>query len=233
MHVAAAAQDSEGRLRNVLVHHPAAPSSAFDLLLLYAARALADAVVTTGANVRLEAPRWHAGLAPDSLPFAGALMHLRQQTHPDDADTLRPPHMLVVSRTGLDLPPQCAASDNVTVVVPAAGGAAAAAPGRPPRAALPRASVGDAVAYAQDVLGARCVSVEAGPSSASGLYRDPRHASCRPTVVLLSLFHGAVASEALGAPWVFPTLSHLQHAGFRACAHLPVDAGWTTTTWER
>jgi hypothetical protein len=135
----------EGRYEIFGVDHPRAPRSRWDRLVLDLSRLRAEAIVITGAILR-EEPRLSYAFDPG---WAGAFAALRR------ALGLRErPLLVVLTRAGVhrDHP---ALSSNVEGLV------------------LEHAP---SLAHAIEVVrgrGARAISVEAGPSVARELYRDP------------------------------------------------------------
>lgn len=196
LHVAAVWRDAAGAAR-VLRIGPDTPKSAHDRFLLSLARARAEAIVTTGRILRDEPALTHGLLGPPAL--RAALAAWRRERLVLGAK----PWLLVLS-SGRELDPGHPAFAGPTrplLFVPAA-----AAGGLRERfaqtevrlASVPEPSVRLALEHLRR-LGAKRISIEAGPSVARTLYDEP------PAVdeLWLATYAGpAPAAGVIGAPFV-------------------------------
>jgi hypothetical protein len=143
-HVAASVL-REGGYEIFRVDHPRAPRSRWDRLVLDLSRLRADAIVITGAILR-EEPRLRYAFDPDWAEAFAALrraLGLRER-----------PLLVVLTRAGVDRHHPAFGSNVEGLVLEDAPSLAHAIEGARGR-------------------GARAISVEAGPSVASELYREP------------------------------------------------------------
>jgi riboflavin biosynthesis pyrimidine reductase len=150
---------------------PKTPRSDYDQFSLMVARARADAILTTGSNLRLEPTGTHLLQGPGTMPEALAAWRRER------LGKTSPPHLLVLTRgQDLDL-------DHPALKIPArififTGEEAAfslesrAADRGIEIVASPDPSPAAAVDFLRRELGAATISVEAGPSVARQLY-DP------------------------------------------------------------
>jgi len=170
IHVTAVGRTNDGSLATIAIG-PAAPRSATDWFLLNAARARADAIVTTGRILRAE-PDAHHG--PDAAGLdAPALAAWRRRLGK------REPPLSVVLTSGAALDfahPFFRAGGPVLVVTGAAAGARlASAAERAGVAVAERENPGlrDTLRLLRDERGAQTIVVEAGPHTATPLYESP------------------------------------------------------------
>jgi riboflavin biosynthesis pyrimidine reductase len=184
VHVTAVA--AEGPARRVIDIGPAAPTSALDRFVLHHTRARVDAILVTGSVLRAEPElTYDLGIAPAVLGAWRA------------ACFGAAPHLLVLSRGELPVEhPAWFSWARPRVLVPTER-AEALARALPPEVRVvgrddpsPRA----ALAYLREELGCRSVSVEAGPSVATGLYEAP----CAIDELLLSVYDGPLEEAARG-----------------------------------
>ena len=178
VHVAAVWQASPDR-HVVIAIGDDAPASAHDSFALQAARARADAIITTGQNLRAEPALTH-DLQGAAAPGLSAWR--RERLGKD-----QPPILLVLT-SGRDLPLDHPAlhATNAPLLFTSHAGAA-----RLPDTAIHIVSVAApdiraAIAHLR-ADGCRTILIEAGPSTASALYQPP----VAVDELLLSVFHGA------------------------------------------
>jgi riboflavin biosynthesis pyrimidine reductase len=150
---------------------PETPRSAYDQFSLMVARARADAILTTGSNLRLEPTGTHLLQGPGTMPETLAAWRRER------LGKTSPPHLLVLTRgQDLDL-------DHPAVKIPArifvftGEEAAFSLESRTADRGIevigsPDPSPEAAVDFLRRELGAATISVEAGPSVARQLY-DP------------------------------------------------------------
>jgi riboflavin biosynthesis pyrimidine reductase len=198
LHVAAVWQDGAGVAR-VLRIGPETPRSRHDTFLLALARARAEAIVTTGKILREEPALTHGLLGPPAL--RNALAAWRRERLVLGLD----PWLLVLSSgRGLDpAHPAFHAPLRPLLFVPAE-----AATGLRERFAETDARVVSVpkpdVRLALDHLGrlgARRVTIEAGPTTARELYAEPVHVD----ELWLASFAGQPAEAVIGEPFVDET----------------------------
>jgi len=195
VHVTAVWRPEHGASRTLRIR-PRTPTSALDRLVLAWARARADAVLTSGRNLRAE-PALSLALPGGE---AGPLGRWRRQTLARQA----PAWVAVLTRSGeVDLRHPVLAPGRRRLLL--TGAAAAAGLTKAARRAgveiLPRVRPGprDAVACLRRELGARTVLVELGPSTSRLLYRRP----CRVDELLLAEYRGpAPPPEVLGGAFL-------------------------------
>jgi riboflavin biosynthesis pyrimidine reductase len=199
VHVAAVWQAAPDRLVTIAIGEDA-PQSAHDFFALQAARARADAIITTGRILRAEPALTHdlQGAAAPGLT-AWRRERLGKQ---------QPPILLVLT-SGRDLPVHHPALHATSTPLLFTSHEAAAR--------LPDTSVHVVSVSAPDIraaiahlraCGCRTILVEAGPSAASALYQPP----VAVDELLLSVFHGALPARAQAGDFV--SLAHVR-------AHLP------------
>lgn len=170
LHVAAVAEDPEGG-RVVMRIEGATPQSLLDRFLLLAARAHAEAVVTTGRTLREEPRLAHA---VRGHPAAEALEAWRREA----AGLSGRPRVLVLTASG-DVDPDhpALAPPARPVVFTSEEGAARLGPrlrGRPIEVrADPAPDARRAVQWLQEAGRATRITVEAGPTAAEALYAPP------------------------------------------------------------
>ncbi|MFK7894383.1 MAG: hypothetical protein AB8G23_01030 [Myxococcota bacterium] len=207
---------------------PAAPLSPMDRFLLGFARARVEALVTTGAILRAEPELRHDYAEEPGQDAAWAAW--RSKTLGLEA----PPALILLSRSG-----------NFPERHPAIEAASAGLlwTSRETRARLgPKlgaldvvvaeefgAGVAAAIGYAQERLGLRRISVEAGPSASKSLYEET--AGAKLSEVLLSLFSGELADEARAA--TFPAEARLSSLGLRKMSRVDVEQPSGLWTFER
>ncbi|MDX1382562.1 MAG: hypothetical protein R3190_02905, partial [Thermoanaerobaculia bacterium] len=191
LHVAAVSE-REGELA-VLKIRDETPQSPTDFLLLNLARARADAIVTTGRILREESEVTHE--LQGSAPNRAALREWRRELG------LGAPPVLAVLTRGRDFAadhPAWSAEVRPVLFGPEGRTAEEIEATRSVAVAMPEGDGLRGVVAALRRSGCRRISIEAGPSSARGLY-DP------PVVVdelLLSVFHGAVPPAVVGRPFL-------------------------------
>lgn len=173
VHVTSAWQAADGAL-HVLATGPDAPRSRTDRFVLQVSRARADAIVTTGKILRDE-PALRCRPSPESLPWRDTLGKSRLPT-------------VLVLTSGHELPLEHPVFEGETVLltgVEAASRLSHSSFRHPPRiVGHAEPSLRAAIDHLRDELGARSISIEAGPSSAQSLYDEPR----RVDELMLSLF---------------------------------------------
>ncbi|HVS64507.1 MAG TPA: hypothetical protein VMT85_13505 [Thermoanaerobaculia bacterium] len=202
LHVVATWRDPAG-MHRVLRIERRTPKSDHDSFLLNAARARAEGIVTTGAILRAEPGiRWSLAGPGRSAIALEEWRHRRwRETRPPGAVS---PWLAVLS-SGLDLDldhPGLREGVSPLLVTGIAGerhlGEAARARG------IEVASSGEpGLVAALDALrrrGATRITVEAGPSTARALYRDPRLRELEE--LWLSTFLGTPPEEVVGSPLV-------------------------------
>ena len=170
LHVAAVWRDASGSAR-VLRIGPRTPRSEHDRFLLALARARAEAIVTTGRILREEPSLTHGLLGPPDLRAALAAWRRERLV-------LAPrPHLLVLS-SGRDLDPAHPAFHGPTrplLFVPAQVAAELRerfASSEVRVASVPKPSVRLALEHLRR-LGAKRITLEAGPTTARELYDEP------------------------------------------------------------
>jgi len=196
LHVASVWRDAGGAAR-VLRIGPKTPKSRHDTFLLSLARARAEAIVSTGRILREEPALTHGLRGPPELRAALAAWRRERLVLVHD------PWLLVLS-SGRELDPMHPAfhaSVRPLVFVPSA-----AAAGLRERFAdtdvrvvsVPAPNVRFALDHLRR-LGARRITIEAGPSTARELYEEP----ARVDELWLATFAGAPPpAEAIGEPFV-------------------------------
>ena len=188
VHVAAVWQAAPGRHVTIAIGE-GAPPSAHDLFALQGARARADAIVTTGRNLRAEPAVTH-GLEGATAPGLAAWRRERLGKQ-------RPPILLVLT-SARDLPVDHPALHCACVPLVFTSHAGAA---RLPDTPLEIASVDTpgiraAIEHLRAACGCRTIVIEAGPSTATALYQPPVIVD----ELLLSVFHGASLPAHAHAP---------------------------------
>jgi riboflavin biosynthesis pyrimidine reductase len=196
LHVASVWRDAGGAAR-VLRIGPSAPKSRHDTFLLALARARAEAIVTTGRILREEPALTHGLRGPPEPRAALAAWRRERLVLAHD------PWLLVLS-SGRELDPMHPAFHaplRPVLFVPSA-----AAAGLRERFADTDARVVSVpapnVRFALDHLhrlGAKRITIEAGPTTARELYAEP----CRMDELWLATFAGAAPpAEAVGEPFL-------------------------------
>lgn len=175
-----------------------APQSAHDAFALAAARARADAIVTTGRILRAEPALSHELRRP-------ALAAWRRERLVKTA-----PPLLAVLTSGRDLPldhPALGAAGTPVIYTDRAGAARLAAPPRVDVVAVARPDLRGLIAHLRADRGCRTILIEAGPSTATALYEPP----VAVDELLLSVFLGqSLPARARARDFVAP-------ARVRAC----------------
>jgi riboflavin biosynthesis pyrimidine reductase len=179
LHVMHVARDAQGRLAALRIGAPSTPKSETDFFVLNAARAHADAVLTSAENLRREPGLSHALQGP----WAEALARYRRETLRKQA----PLTCAILTRTG-DLPfahpvwddgstkivfmPASAISSSLSLTLSQVRGEREGRGDPPPAPRIVQLPDLDAVSAAQWLRanGASLVSVEAGPRSVRSLY---------------------------------------------------------------
>lgn len=219
--VAAVWSPGDGRNRVIEVG-PRAPQSATDRFVLELARARADAILTTGANLRAE-PRLQFDLTGPGSP---ALMRWRVDVH-----ELGPPIALILT-SGRDLDPEHPALKGparVVLYVPRE----AVDPIRKSLTSfrwitvhgVDRTDAREAIAWLRAERAARCVSIEAGPRTAMPLLEHD------VDQLLLSRYTGALDDDLIAGDFLDDTALADR---FTRAAATPADAdGWIFERWER
>jgi riboflavin biosynthesis pyrimidine reductase len=201
VHVTAVWQAAPDRLVTIAIG-PDAPPSAHDFFALQAARARADAIITTGQILRAEPALTH-DLQGAAAPGLAAWRRERLGKQ-------QPPLLLVLT-SGRDLPvhhPALHATSTPLLFTSHEG--AARLPDTPIHVlSVATPDIRAAIAHLRAV-GCRTILVEAGPSTASALYRPP----VAVDELLLSVFHGALPARAQARDFVSPAhvRAHLPHA---------------------
>jgi riboflavin biosynthesis pyrimidine reductase len=194
LHVAAVCRDAEGVAR-VLRIGPETPKSAHDSFLLSLARARAEAIVTTGRILREEPALTHGLRGPPALRAALSAWRRERLVLAHD------PWLLVLSSgRALDpMHPAFHAPLRPVLYVPSA-----AAAGLRERfadtdarvASVPQPTVRFALDHLRR-LGARRITLEAGPSTARELYDEPVGVD----ELWLATYEGAPPEALLGEPF--------------------------------
>lgn len=217
VHVAAVWQAAPER-HVVIAIGEGAPASAHDFFALQAARARADAIITTGRNLRAEPALRHA-LRGASAP--GLAAWRRERLGKD-----RPPILLVLT-SGRDLPVDHVALRGhpalrdaelhdaelhgaCTPLLFTSHEGAASLPDTPVHiVSVAEPGIRAAIAHL-GAVGCRTIVIEAGPSTAAALYEPP----VLVDELLLSVFHGALPAHAQAGDFVAPAhiRAHLPHA---------------------
>jgi riboflavin biosynthesis pyrimidine reductase len=197
VHVAAVWQAAPDRLVTIAIGEDA-PASAHDFFALQAARARADAIITTGRILRAEPALTH-DLQGSAAPGLTAWRRERLGKQ-------QPPILLVLT-SGRDLPMHHPALHATsTPLLFTSHAAAARLPDTPIHVLSSNApDLRAAIAHLR-ACGCRTILVEAGPSTASALYQPP----VAVDELLLSVFHGALPARAQAGDFVSP-------ARIRAC----------------
>ena len=192
-HIAAVWRDPHGGHR-ILLLTADTPRSMYDQFVLGLSRARADAILTTGKILRSEPGLTHDYLGSSTLRHALAEWRTRSlgktesarsvvltsgkrlpQSHPLFRGSTRP--MVVTSSEGARRLGAWAAAADVQVV------------------ALAEPSAEQALRYMSETLGARALSVEAGPQTALPLYQSP---ALVDELWLSTYLGSAVATSVLG-----------------------------------
>ena len=220
-YVAAVWSPGDGR-HHVMKVDERAPKSDTDRFVLELARARADAILTTGANLRAE-----PGLQFDLTgPGSTALMRWRV-----DVNELMPPIALILT-SGRDLDPEHPALKGparVVLYVPheAVDGI---------RKSLTsfrwitvhgveQTGAREALAWLRSDRDARCVSIEAGPTTAMPLLETD------VDQILLSRYTGPLDDDLVAGEFLDDAALD---ARFERAAATPIDAdGWIFERWER
>lgn len=166
LHVVAVCRDDRGGLCVLRTESADVPRSADDRFVLGVARARADAIVTTGANLRAE-PRLLHHLHSDPRTAAELASWSKRDR----------PRVMILTASG-DLPVEHRVfreSPSPIVVTGSVGAAQLSQRGLSAESIEIRArpSVRDAIELARERFGARTVSIEAGPRTAAQLYDAP------------------------------------------------------------
>lgn len=170
LHVVSAGRDERGDLHAIAIG-PGAPPSPTDLFALGVARARADAIVTTAAILRAE-PGVHHG------PLGSAADTAIADWRRDSLGKHDPPLSVVLTRSG-DVPddhPMLAGATPLLFVTGAAGARRLRllpACRDAEIVALPSPGLRAALAFVARERRCATICVEAGPSTAGDLYRDP------------------------------------------------------------
>ena len=170
-HIAAVWRDPHGGHR-ILRLTSDTPRSRYDQFVLGLSRARADAILTTGKILRSEPGLTHDYLGPSSLRLALAEWRTRSLGKSDSARS-------VILTSGERLPRSHPLFNGTTrpMVVTSSEGArrlgAWAAAADVQVVALAEPSAEQALRCMSETLGARAVSVEAGPQTALPLYQSP------------------------------------------------------------
>jgi riboflavin biosynthesis pyrimidine reductase len=197
------------------------PKSEIDFLLLNLARARADAIVTTGRILREEPGVAHEVQGP--LGVRVALHAWRRQ----ELGVLRPPWLLVLT-SGRDLDPSHPAFHaSVRPIVFCPESSAAEVARRVEDASIevvghPAPDLRAALTYLRLRRGARRISIEAGPSTATAAYSEPRLVD----ELLLSVFLGRSVPESVaGGELPPPTKIERVMGGLRAAFTVEEPSG--------
>jgi riboflavin biosynthesis pyrimidine reductase len=195
---------------------PAAPASETDRFVLGFARARADVIVTTGSILRAEPELTHAYSSDSAENAAFALWREGSLGRAES------PQICVLSQSGrfpTDHPAIRGAHAGIVWTTPEGahrigedlGSRWTVEPGIAPGGGLP-GSIEAMIAHLRSQMGARAISIEAGPTVSGGLYpagsTEPEASVCRPTCwvdeLLLSRYCGELAREAVGPAFVAP-----------------------------
>ena len=202
LHVAAVWRTPGGGLR-VLRIRPGTPRSETDFLVLNAARACADAVVTTGKILREEPEvshalqgspgavealaRWRRDVLRRDRPACSAVLTSGRELDLDHP-LLRSGHaLLFVPEEAVDRLRADVGSREIEVV------------------GSPSPDLRALVTWLREARGLRTISIEAGPSTALELYASPLGID----ELWLSIFEGELDPELAGAE--FPALAQIAH----------------------
>jgi riboflavin biosynthesis pyrimidine reductase len=202
VHVTAVWQASPDRHITIAIGE-GAPESERDRFVLQAARARADAIVTTGRILRAE-PALRFDLLADPQPrWAPALAAWRRE-HLGKTE----PPMLLVLTSGRDLPLAHPAlhGAGAPLVFTSHEGARDLPETRLPILSVAEPDIRAAIAHLRIACGCRTILIEAGPSTTAALYQPP----VAVDELLLSVFQGAVPAHAHAPDFVAP-------ARVRAC----------------
>lgn len=176
---------------------PDTPKSSADTFALSLARVRADAILTTGGILRAE---------PEMVvrPFgdnADSLLALRRSAF----NRNHPPVLIVLTRGEISVDHPALHTWVRPVIITGRVGAQRLRARLGSRTdvrlvALPEPSAAAAIAWAQRELGARTISIEAGPSTAVPLYEHPVPID----ELMLSVYEGTPPPAAIGKPFVSP-----------------------------
>jgi len=224
IHVAAVCR-GHGDALDVLKIEPETPRSVADTFALSLSRARADAILTTGAIFRAE-----PALRVEPFgPLAPSLLALRKMW-----GRTRPPALLVLTRGDLDLAHPGLHTWIRPIVITNRAGAARLRPQvvgdsvHIVQLSVPSAAA--AITWARENLGARTITVEAGPSTALSLYDSPS----RVDELMLSVLQSDPPPQVRGRP--FLSVSQLQAALGPVRADISVDetsGPWRIQRWIR
>lgn len=212
---------AQGDEHRVIRIGPRAPRSETDRFVLGFSRARADAILTTGKILRDE-PDLHYDL-PE--PHRAGLLAWRSEVH----RRVEPPRVVVLTR-GLDVEPDHPIFRSwarpILFTTPA-GAETWRRHTTFPVVVDPECSARAAISWAQRT-GLRVVSIEAGPSTALDLYRDP----CVIDEVLLSTTDIVPAAGAAGGAFLSRTA--LRHVATLCSSHERDEASgrWTFERWR-
>ncbi|MBL4688281.1 MAG: hypothetical protein JKY37_27085 [Nannocystaceae bacterium] len=206
---------------------PETPKSQADAFALSLARARADAILTTGGILRAE---------PEMVvrPFganADSLLALRRTAF----NRNHPPALIVLTRGEIAVDHPALHTWVRPVIITGRVGAQRLKATLGSRTdirlvALPEPSAAAAIAWAQRELGARTISIEAGPSTAVPLYEHP----VAIDELMLSVYEGTPPAAVVGKPFVSP--AQIDAALPRCVADTAVDevsGPWRFQRWLR
>lgn len=195
LHVASVWRDADGVARCLRIG-PATPRSRHDAFLLSLARARAEALVSTGRILREEPALTHGLRGPPELRAALAAWRRERLVLAHE------PWLLVLS-TGRALDPMHPAFHGAVrplLLVPSASAAAVREQFTATDvriASVPQPSARGALDHLRR-LGARRITIEAGPTTARTLYDDP----ARVDELWLATYAGTPPPEVIGEPFV-------------------------------
>jgi len=198
VHVTALCEMPDAEPRTLLIG-PDSPKSAHDFFALNLARARADAIVVTGKVLREEPGLRYDLQGPGRMPEAlGAWRR-------DVAGRAQPPLVCVLtSGRGIDPSHPAFTSWARPVIFTGEAGKEQLADSGLEVIAVAEPSARAAVTWLREARDARCVAIEAGPSTSRALYGDAATDKAgEPSLVdelLLSLFRGAPAPHVVGPP---------------------------------
>lgn len=230
LHVAAVWEAPDGRYLTLRVGE-GAPTSASDAVVLSAARARADAIVTTGRILRDEPKLVHASIAPPEI--TAELETLRRTVW----GLSGPPWIAVLTRSG-DVPgrhPAIGQAERLLFFTGEAGAARLRANATlPERAQIVESTSPSALAlleHLERACGACSIVIEAGATTAAPLYEGDG----RVDELWLSVCQADfIAPGDLVGPFVArDTIEAALGAPRHAERHLEGDVVWTTLVHQR
>lgn len=221
LHVVSAV-DVDGRL-HVIKIGPHSPKSSTDFFVLNAWRAHADAIVTTAAVVRAEPKLSHEIQGPQAAELAQYRARRLQKTEP--------PIVAILTRSG-ELPLDHEvwsdhARNHVLTVPDREAELQRELGGRAQVVGIAELDVIKAVAWLRDA-GARAILIEAGPTTANGLY------TATPGVdhLMLSRYEGAIDPAAIGGELVEPQRLFAGLSRVSRAERIEESGPWRFERWD-